>query len=372
MEKKRALVILCMVTIGLFIFSSCEQSTSTELVESFESVHEVSPVPGADNVTMELERGENIDSFFSVNLDGNIQQEGWCVEWNENASFGLNKGTKIYSTRGKPAWSDVNYFMSILDDLREEDPDLTFREIQVIIWSLIDRPEFDVDKIHEYDNISERIFKDGEPLFDVDKVKEILKKIRDFLKNGNGDEKEGDGVYLIENDGQTIMVKSETAYAVKTDNNEVDSSASKCFDEEIIPGVSFNNWGWTNGPIAPGTEETVYDIYAGAGQCDLTKGVHVGTLTVEYINGTFTATYEMTEISPITNALYTMTETHLYVGTDPYPQNPGGNYTVAPGQYGNQQNHNFATETTYEISGLSGNVYFIAHAVVNGFELNGN
>lgn len=41
----------------------------------------------------------------------------------------------------------------------------------------------------------------------------------------------------------------------------------------------FNRWGWTNGPLAAGSYS--FDIYAGAGQCDLTKGTLVGTLNVE-------------------------------------------------------------------------------------------
>lgn len=66
-----------------------------------------------------------------------------------------------------------------------------------------------------------------------------------------------------------------------------------------------------------------------------------------------------------------MTETHLYVGNDPYPTNQGsGKYTVAPGQYGNSDNHGAVTEYTYEIDNLSGDIYFIAHTVVDGFNPN--
>lgn len=75
----------------------------------------------------------------------------------------------------------------------------------------------------------------------------------------------------------------------------------------------------------------------------------------------------MTETSDVTGNLYTLTETHLYVGNEPYPSNPAGRFIVAPGQYGNQNNHDNVTEFTYEIDNLSGDTYFIAHAVVNGF-----
>jgi hypothetical protein len=180
-------------------------------------------------------------------------------------------------------------------------------------------------------------------------------------------------VVLIENEGQTIMLGNETAFAVKTntagENKTVDDNLSTCFDEEIIPNVSFNNWGWTNGPISDPSGELIFDIYTGAGQCDLDKGKLVGKLTVNYTSGTFTATYKMTETSAFTGNLYTLTETHLYVGNDPYPKNEGsGKFTVALGKYENTNNHNDVTEYTYEIDDLSGDIYFIAHAVVNGFD----
>jgi hypothetical protein len=75
----------------------------------------------------------------------------------------------------------------------------------------------------------------------------------------------------------------------------------------------------------------------------------------------------MTEESFFTNELYTLLETHLYVGSNPYPQLENNKYTVSPGQYGNQQSHDNITEYTYEVSGLSGDIYLIAHSVVNGF-----
>ena len=366
--RKRDLSILILLLVTAFIgLSSCEQSTNPELTDSLQSINAVTPIEGAQNVTMNLKKEDALDSFFTVSLNGGHEVEGWCIEWNEEASFGLNKGTKLHSTKGMADWSELNYFMTIKDDLKASDPELSYREIQVIIWSLIDKPSFDVDKIGEYKNISERIYKDGQPQFNVQKVKDVVLQItnkRDKVASVTT------GVTLIENNGQTIMVGDETAFAVKTKmpntSTTVDGNYSTCFDEEIIPNVSFNRWGWTNGPISEGTGEYTFDIYAGAGQCDLQKGTPVGELTVKYMDGTFKATYKMTEMSDYTGKTYTMSETHLYVGNNPYPQK-GPRYTVAPGQYGNKQDHNGITEYTYEVNELSGDVYFIAHAVVSGF-----
>jgi hypothetical protein len=118
-----------------------------------------------------------------------------------------------------------------------------------------------------------------------------------------------------------------------------------------------SRWGWTNGPLVPGTYTA--DLYAGAGQSDLSKGTKVGTVTIGYVNGTATITYA-------TNPGFTMSEVHVYAGTDPLPIGQNGNYTVAPGQFIVRE---FSTElNTYSVtvSSLSGEIYVAAHAVVWG------
>ena len=375
--KKFGVASVVTIMIGImFAFTSCEQSTSTELEESFAQVKQVTAIPGGQNTSMDLQNGHNQDSYFTVRLSDGISREAWCVEWNEPSISGPQDGVDLYTTQGREEWKELNYFMSIKNELRAQDPELTFREIQVVIWSLIDNPSFDVDKISEYENIDPSIYKDGQVLFDVEKVKGILSLVNDHfstqLKSNNSfttSATASSGVTFIKNDGQTVIVGGETAFAVKTDGNDVVNGAySTCFDEEIIADVSFPKWGWTN-IINANSGEITFDIYAGAGKCDLTKGTKVGEVTVEYTGGTFTANIEMTEISPFTDQLYTMTTTQLYVGNDPYPTN-GGDYTVAPGQFGNiHDNLAHVTTDSYTITDLSGDIYFILHADVNGFAI---
>jgi hypothetical protein len=124
----------------------------------------------------------------------------------------------------------------------------------------------------------------------------------------------------------------ETAYAK--------GDSAICF----IP--TFSQWGWTN-PITPGIYE--WELWAGAAQCDTSKGTLVGSVTVVYDNdGYVTVTYNVA-------APYILKETHVYAGTTMFPKVKVGKKwvtTVAPGQYTN--NSPF----------LGGPVYVIAHAVV--------
>ena len=129
------------------------------------------------------------------------------------------------------------------------------------------------------------------------------------------------------------------------------------FEGGCFSNDGFNRWGWVIGPLSDATDES-YDLYSGAGQCNLNNGTHVGTLNVSYADGSVTVDY---------NAFsgYGFTETHLYVGNDKYPIKKNGRPTVAPGQYGNQNSFSEAVGSdSYTIEGLDGEIYIIAHAVV--------
>ncbi|MCL6266210.1 thioester domain-containing protein [Flagellimonas myxillae] len=123
----------------------------------------------------------------------------------------------------------------------------------------------------------------------------------------------------------------ETAFARGNDGNT-------CFRDE-----GFSRWGWTIGPLSEGADES-YDIYAGAGQCDISKGELVGTVDVSYEDGEVTVVYNIDDA-------YDVQETHTYAGNEMFPINRRGNYTVAPGKYEIEED-------------LSGDIYVIAHAVV--------
>ena len=123
-------------------------------------------------------------------------------------------------------------------------------------------------------------------------------------------------------------------------------------------------WGWTNGGYAAGTYEL--EIWAGAGQNDLSKGTHVGTLYVAYLGGTATVKYEA-------KPGFSFTEFHLWVGNTPLPQITQGKktaYTNAPGQFPHIvsfDEEDAVTEYTFTVDGLEGNIHVAAHAVVWGY-----
>lgn len=138
------------------------------------------------------------------------------------------------------------------------------------------------------------------------------------------------------------------------------SGISTCFLED-----GFNRWGWTIGALSPSVNPRTYEIYAGAGKCDISNPEVAGTVTLNYNGGSATVIF--------TAALgYVFKETHVYIGTTEYPMQVKGNKTVptvAPGQYpykhDNLNNTDIDTYDEEEIGELpDGDIYFIAHAVV--------
>ncbi len=120
-------------------------------------------------------------------------------------------------------------------------------------------------------------------------------------------------------------------------------SGSRCF---LLDG--FSRWGWTNAITKP-MASTTWPLWAGAAQCDTSKGTLVGSVTVSVAaNGAVTVTYNI-------NAGILLSETHVYSGCTKYKKVQVGNKlvdTVAPGQY-----------TNGGIAGCAGG-FAIAHAVV--------
>jgi hypothetical protein len=151
---------------------------------------------------------------------------------------------------------------------------------------------------------------------------------------------------------ETNKVNCETAYAKLEGDYEVDAT---CFLND-----GFDRWGWTNKITVNG--EYILPLYAGAAQCDISKGTLVGEVKVNYAaDGTVTVQYL------ITDPAYYMSEAHVYIGCNDYPKVKQGKKmveTVAPGQYTyNASGLDHVTDLTVTFTELSDGFYIIAHAV---------
>jgi hypothetical protein len=177
--------LLLTVSILLFI-SSCNNITgSTEngndLEDSLNPVEDVVPVEGGENSTITVHKAS--DTYFNLEFSdiqsnsiiGNGAGEGWCIDWQKpiDSDGGTYHGVKLYSTFNVKKWNQINYLFNIIEDLKSNDPEITGRDIQIVIWSLRGNPEFNVDTV-SVDDLPARMRSNGEANFDKDRVKEIL------------------------------------------------------------------------------------------------------------------------------------------------------------------------------------------------------
>ena len=144
----------------------------------------------------------------------------------------------------------------------------------------------------------------------------------------------------------TIVETEQSANATLKVNVQcyVDETAYAKGDDAICFIPTFAQWGWTN-PIEPSSY--TWDLWAGAAQCDTSRGTLVGTVTVDYNDGGLSVEFNL-------EAPNLRVESHVYAGSTEFPQQRRGRRTVntvAPGQY-------------YIEDGLSGEIYVIVHAVV--------
>jgi len=131
----------------------------------------------------------------------------------------------------------------------------------------------------------------------------------------------------------------ETAYAYG-------GSIATCFLD--ISPRSANNWGWTN-LISPGYTGQ-WPLYAGAGQCDISKGTLVGHVDVSYVGGTITIDY-------VLDTGFTLDEKHVWIGNDKLPKK-NGIYQNAPGKF------NYNNMDPVVLTGQTGNKYVAVHSGV--------
>lgn len=203
-------------TFGLFsllLFQSCSDYSSSGIEQSVEFIESTVPVAEAQEVTMDLRSGTNSFALHLIELSNikpnpiisNGQKKAWCIEWDVSSINGVQQNVKLHSTAGKAYWNKLNYLLNQIEHYKQIYPEISYKEIQVAIWSVVDYKTFSVDEIPGYKNFPPNFYKDGEYLFDVSLAKEIIDEVR---KKASGTVFEKFAL-VIENEGQIIVTSSE-------------------------------------------------------------------------------------------------------------------------------------------------------------------
>ena len=178
----------------LLALSSCKNLTgdSGNISESLDPVENVEAVAGAESTTLLVKKGS--EAYFSLEFSGMDQNDviqngfigdGWCIDWQKpiDSNNGVYDGIQLYSTFNVEKWNPLNYLFNIMDDLKQADPDLTYREFQAVVWSMRGFPEFNLEAFSD-EELPSRLRTDGQANFSREKVNTILEIVeagyRDF------------------------------------------------------------------------------------------------------------------------------------------------------------------------------------------------
>lgn len=191
--NNRANSIFLSITAMIFYLVACTDNTTggLEFNEELQVFTDLEPVEGTNDLIVNLKRGQDvgIDSWFVFNFRNieegailpNGEMKGWCVEWNKPIRANNTDHTDInaLSTLNNEKWKDLNYFLNIKDELQEADPELTFRDMQAVIWSLIGIPEFNLDELSDSDLPTRLLDANGIAAFSREKVDEIVTTVKE-------------------------------------------------------------------------------------------------------------------------------------------------------------------------------------------------
>jgi hypothetical protein len=184
--------IFILIITSMLYLSACDNSTNPGIDDSLDLFSGLELIPEASETRLTVSKGSNLqtDGYFTVKIEGaasnhfikNTTTEAWCLEWKKplRSNDDVHDGVKWYKTSGNDKWLPMNYFFSIRPQLQKEDPSLTYREIQAVVWSLAGymkiAPEFDLDKLQDSE-LPGDFRSNGVANFDKSKVKEITAKV---------------------------------------------------------------------------------------------------------------------------------------------------------------------------------------------------
>jgi probable HAF family extracellular repeat protein len=355
---------------GIFMsINSCDSYQPVSLQDSVQGVPYVELIDGAENSTITLTKGT--DSYFRLeisNIDPNDHilpglAKAWCIDWRTPISTGVHNGIRLHSSYGDKSLKPVNYLLNIKGALMAQDRDLTYKEIQVAIWSLLHYPEFNLNKIRA-DQLPSDMIRDGKPDFDRKKAGQIV-----MLVNSQVDsfEYNPSNRYAVvaetPSNTQTLIIEAgESVWAYGQH-----SFRSRALRDQLgITGRGKGQWGWIY-ELDSGSFSASTELIAGGGNDDGTLpadqvGTPIGRMELSKSGSSLKITFKAFPE-------YLLGDYHIWAGCslDDFPR-AGNSGNVAPGRFphkddGDPQNSKSFTVDLSELN-CQGNIFIAAHAGV--------
>jgi hypothetical protein len=158
-------------------FFSCEMDKNP--VKSFDEVAarvpDVELISGAENATVTVNM-ERRDSYFSVTIDNTSDHNGvynaWCAQLDVTIELGKeHAGTKLYAGERDKLFNKLRYVINNRPLYEAALQGLSWREIQVAFWVLLETEDYDLAAIESY-------IPSNFGSYNADYVNEILTDVR--------------------------------------------------------------------------------------------------------------------------------------------------------------------------------------------------
>src|SRR6056297_11413 len=191
MNKSMLAVVTLFCAVTLFL-SACQDNVSPNIEDSLDLFSGLEAIPEASQTAVTIHQGSDpaMDGYFNIMVDGVETNpflspgtyQAWCLEWNKNLRSNGDEHADVswYNTASSTTWKPMNYLLSITDDLKADDPELTYRDIQAVIWVIAGEmgiaPEFDVMNL-PVNRIPSRLRSGDELAFSREKAAAIASKV---------------------------------------------------------------------------------------------------------------------------------------------------------------------------------------------------
>jgi hypothetical protein len=305
MNLSNATKFIIPVILLVIFFISCDMDKNPvgTLEEAVERIPDVLPIQGADNATV-IVRSDRDRSFFKITIENTLGRDGvyhaWCAQMDVSLQSGVeHPGTQLYDTDRDIIFNKLSYIVNKRNVYEREMQGLTWKEIQVAFWVLLETGGYNLSAIED------RIPEDVKG-YNATFVNAIL---QDVQMNGSNFQPGATDIRLF-------------YYEIQDNQNGIGEETAWAWagDDRAIPfSVDGEPWGWYF-PYEVG-ETNHGDVFrtlliAGAGLNDLDKGTPVGTADFWVVNSTLNVQIQM-------YSAYCFTNLQLYVDESIPDQIPG-------------------------------------------------
>ncbi|MCC5915359.1 MAG: hypothetical protein JJU46_13355 [Balneolaceae bacterium] len=144
------------------MFSACESATQADTIdEVMSTVPHLNLIEGAEQAVATVNRERNRTNF-KLELDNLSEEspvqpgtyEAFCALWDVaiDSDDGTYGDVKIHAIMDEPYWNTVNYMVNNIDHYYATYEDLTWLDVQIAMWSVMEHKEFNLDTI-EHDDL---------------------------------------------------------------------------------------------------------------------------------------------------------------------------------------------------------------------------